>query len=57
MTEIDDLKQCINKLEERIDYLEKKFNVNSNSSEILFPTMVNVVHAEIKTANGDEHNE
>lgn len=42
---MDDYTQRINELEERIDYLEKKFNVNRNSSEILFPKTVKVVDA------------
>lgn len=45
---MDDFTQRMNELEERIDYLEKKFNVNRNASELLFPKTVKVVDA-VKT--------
>lgn len=51
---MDDFTQRINELEERIDYLEKKFNVNRNASEILFPQTAKVVEAVQQTTNGDE---
>ena len=45
MEETNDLTQRISKLEERIDYLEKKFNINKNAPEVLFPKTVKVVEA------------
>lgn len=51
---MEDFIQRINELEERIDYLEKKFNVNRNSPEILFPKTASVVEAVPQTTNGDE---
>ena len=45
MTETDDLTQRISELEERINYLEKKFGVSQKSPEILFPKTVKVVDA------------
>lgn len=51
---MDDFTQRMNELEERIDYLEKKFNVNRNASELLFPKTAKVVEAVPQTTNGDE---
>ena len=53
MTETEDTTQLIIELEKRINYLEKKFGVSQKSPEILFPKTVNVVEAEINTANGE----
>lgn len=52
--EENDLMQRISELEERISYLEKKFNVNRNAPEVLFPKTVKVVEAELQITNGDE---
>lgn len=49
-----DLTQRISELEERIDYIEKKFNINRNAPEILFPKAAKVVEDELNTTNGDE---
>ena len=54
MAETEDVTQKIIELEERINYIEKKFNVNSNASEILFPKTAKVVDAETNTTNGDK---
>lgn len=51
---MDDFTQRINELEERIDYLEKKFNINRNAPELLFPKTAKVVEAVSQTTNGDE---
>ena len=40
---MDDFTQRINELEERIDYLEKKFNINRNAPELMFPKTAKVV--------------
>ena len=53
MAETDDLTRRINELEERIEYFEKKFNVNRSSSEVLFPKTAKVVDAEANTTNGE----
>ena len=54
MAETDDVTQRIIKLEERVNYLEKKFNINSNASEVLFPKIAKVVDAEVNTTKGDK---
>ena len=53
MAETEDVTQQIIELEKRINYLEKKFNVNSNASEVLFPKMAKVVDAETNITNGE----
>lgn len=45
MAETDDLTQRIGELEDRIDYLEKKFGISQKSPEILFPKTVKVIDA------------
>lgn len=45
MEENDALIQRISELENRIDYLEKKFGVSQKSPEILFPKTVKVINA------------
>lgn len=57
MEENDALKQHINELEERIAYIEKKFNISKDLPEVLFPQAANVVEAVLQTTNGDEENE
>lgn len=54
MEENDALKQHINELEERITYIEKKFNISKDLPEVLFPKTSNVVEAVPQTTNGDE---
>ena len=54
MAETEDVTQMIIKLEERVNYLEKKFNINSNSSEVLFPKIAKVVDAEVNTTKGEK---
>lgn len=51
---MDDYTQRINELEERIDYLEKKFNINRNAPELLFPKTAKIVEESPQTTNGDE---
>lgn len=51
---MDDYTQRINELEERIDYLEKKFNINRNAPELLFPKTAKIVEEAPQTTNGDE---
>lgn len=51
---MDDSTQRMNELEERIDYLEKKFNINRNAAELLFPKTAKAVEAVPQTTNGDE---
>lgn len=56
MSETDDLTQRISGLEERINYLEKKFGVSQKTPEILFPKTVKVINA-VETeqqTNGEE---
>lgn len=56
MGETDDLTQRISVLEERINYLEKKFGVSQKTAEILFPKTVKVIN-DIETeqqTNGEE---
>lgn len=57
MAETDDLTQRIGELEERINYLEKKFGVSQKSPEVLFPktvTVINAVDTEQLSMNGEE---
>ena len=54
MEENDDSMQRINELEERISYIEKKFNISKDLPEVLFPQAAKVVEAELHTTNGDE---
>ena len=57
MTETDDLTKRMSELEERIDYLEKKFGVSQKSPEVLFPKTVKVINAietEQQQTNGEE---
>jgi cell division septum initiation protein DivIVA len=54
MEENDALKQRINELEERITYIEKKFNISKDLPEVLFPKTSKVVEAVPQTTNGDE---
>lgn len=54
MEETKDITQQIIELEERVNYLEKKFNVNGHSSEVLFPKTTKAVDAEVNTTNGDK---
>ena len=54
MEENDDLTQRINELEERISYIEKKFNISKNLPEVLFPQAAKAVEAVPQTTNGDE---
>lgn len=54
MAENDDLTQHINELEERIAYIEKKFNISKDLPEVIFPQSANVVEAVPQTTNGDE---
>lgn len=54
MEENDVLTQRINELEERISYIEKRFNINKDLPEVMFPKMAKVVDAELQTTNGDE---
>lgn len=49
-----DYTQRINELEERIDYLENKFNINRNAPELLFPKTAKIVEEVPQTTNGDE---
>ena len=44
------MEQRIHELEERIDYLEKRFNINRSAPEPLFPKTTKVV----EETNGDE---
>lgn len=53
MVENDDLTQHINELEERIAYIEKKFNISKDLPEVLFPQSANVVEAVPQKTNGD----
>ena len=45
MVETNDSTQRISELEERINYLEKKFGVSQKTPEILFPKTVKVINA------------
>lgn len=54
MEENDNLTQHINELEERIAYIENKFNISKDLPEVLFPQTAKVVEAELQTTNGDE---
>lgn len=54
MEENDDLKQHINELEERIAYIEKKFNISKDLPEVLFPQAAKVVESVPQITNGDE---
>ena len=54
MAENDVLTQHINELEERISYIEKRFSINKDLPEVMFPKTANVVEAELKTTNGEE---
>lgn len=54
MEENDAVTQHIIELEERISYIEKKFNISKDLPEVLFPKTANVVEAELQTTNGDE---
>ena len=45
------MEQRMHELEERIDYLEKKFNINRSAPELLFPKTAKVVE---ETTNGDK---
>lgn len=51
---MEDFTQRINELEERIDYLEKRFNINRNAPELLFPKTAKVVEEAPQKTNGDE---
>lgn len=56
MVETDDLTQRISELEERINYIEKKFGVGKKSPEVLFPKTVAVINAaetEQLSTNGE----
>lgn len=57
MAEKDDLTKRMSELEERINYLEKKFGVSQKSPEVLFPKIVKVINAietEQQQTNGEE---
>lgn len=54
MEENDALMQRISELEERVSYIEKKFNISKGLPEIMFPKTANVVEAVLQTTNGDE---
>lgn len=57
MAETDDLTQRIIELEERINYIEKKFGVSQKAPEILFPKTIKVINAietEQQQTNGEE---
>lgn len=57
MAETDDLTQHISELEERINYLERKFGISRKTPEILFPKTVKVIddmEAEQQSMNGEE---
>lgn len=57
MAETDDFTQRISELEERINYIEKKFGVGQKSPEVLFPktvTVINAVETEQLSTNGEE---
>lgn len=46
--------QRINELEERIAYIEKKFNISKDLPEVLFPKSAKVFEAVQQTTNGEE---
>lgn len=54
MEENDYSTQRINELEERIAYIENKFNISKDLPEVLFPKSTKVVEAVPQTNNGDE---
>ena len=54
MVETNDQTQRISELEERIAYIEKKFNISKDLPEVLFPQSAKVVEAVPQTTNGDE---
>ena len=57
MVETNDQTQRISELEERINYLEKKFGVSQKTPEILFPKTVKVINAmetEQQQTDGEE---
>lgn len=54
MEENDDSTQRINELEERIAYIENKFNISKDLPEVLFPQSAKVVEAVPQTTNGDK---
>lgn len=51
MSETEDFTQRIIELENRVAYMEKKFNINRNSPEVLFPMVANITTEEMN--NGD----
>lgn len=57
MEKTDILTMRIDELEERIDYLEKKFNINQNSAEILFPKTVEIADAMVIEQNSTKEDE
>lgn len=54
MEENDALTQRISELEERVSYIEKKFNISKGLPEIMFPTTAKVVEAVPQTTNGEK---
>ena len=54
MEENDALMQHISELEERVAYIEKKFNISKDLPEVLFPQAAKVVEAKLQTTNGGE---
>ena len=54
MAENGDPTQRINELEERIAYIENKFNISKYLPEVLFPQSAKVVEAVPQITNGDE---
>lgn len=53
MEENDYSTQRINELEERIAYIENKFNISKDLPEVLFPQSAKVVEAILQITNGD----
>ena len=54
MEDNDDLKKRISELEERVNHIEKKFNISKNLPEILFPKTATVVEEKPQMMNGDK---
>ena len=54
MEENEDLTHHISELEERIAYIEKKFNISKDLPEVIFPQAAKVVEAVPQTTNGDK---
>lgn len=54
MEENDALMQHISELEERVSYIEQKFNISKGLPEIMFPTTANVIAEVPQMTNGEE---